>query len=272
MTEDSNPSARACEYDLYVVFHGALAFHDLKGSPVIDVYAPYVMPHVYRAGSWLTEYEIRGPRQFLILTGVEAVGQDSSNRIATNPNFIYINAPLVPDRDYRAKIRVPRPSKILCRRIVQAASVGFASGTQTRNWAQVPVFAYKSKDLKGLGLTGRDFAWKPSLEIEPMPLTLHIWATAEYGNEEIGDDDGPARAAELFGERVVIGQGSGLVAGDDIPGIEGERLGEFDLILPNRIERLRLFSAKLRSDPGSKWGSGIMNGLTTCGPVGGGGG
>jgi hypothetical protein len=265
------------DYGFYVIFHGALAFHDSLDGNVVDVYMPEVAPHVYRAGSWLSEYDIRGPRQLLTLTGIDTIipGRDS---MRGHENVITIKAPVAPGANYRAKLRFPRPHKVFyCRKVMANVAIGFqpASGVL---WAQVPVFAYKS-DGKEVALTGRDFFWTPKpgeqqVE-EPVPITLHVWATAE----RCGDDDGPALAAELFGERIYFPPyQKSLPSVDEIPDLNDDEIPDLNgrtyelyLLFYERMAWMMDFSAKLRGlKLAPEFTPGTKSSHTTCGPVGGG--
>ena len=238
------------DYGVYVIFHGALAFHDDPESSVIDVYMPEVMPHLYKAGSWGAEKVIHGPRELLALHGVPSAPTTQVNSMRGHENVINVDAPIVPGADYRARIRFPRPSRIYyCKKVEVKVAVG-VQPPKPITWAQVPVFAYESNGAD-LALTGRAFHWMPNPEgsgtPEPEPFTLHVLATGEIP----GADLGPAMAGEMFGERVHIwdpaAQTDALVD-DEIKDLKVRgRLYEVDMVLPARTMMMRTISAFFRS-------------------------
>jgi hypothetical protein len=264
------------KYGVYVIFRGALAFHDDPESGVIDVYMPEVEPHVYKAGSWGAEKCIRGPRELMALTGLPFAPASRSNSMRGHENVITVNAPIVPGADYRARIRMPRPSRIFYRKKV---FVKVAIGVQPEKkiwWGQVPVFAYESEG-DGMALTGRTFHWIPNPDgcrvMEPKPIILRILATGE----EQGKDLGPALAAEMFGERVHIWDQDvhSHDPGDAIEGLDAGRLKEVDMILPRQMMVMRDLSASYRSGKLldlEEEANNTMSPLdkTSCGPIGGG--
>jgi hypothetical protein len=266
------------KYGVYVIFRGALAFHDDPESSVIDVYMPEVVPHVYKAGSWGAEKTIHCLRELLALTGLPLAPASRSNSMRGHENVINVSAPIVPGADYRARIRMPRPSRIFYRKKVL---VKVAIGVQPAKdvwWGQVPVFAYESEG-DGMALTGRTFHWIPDPDgcgvPEPKPIILSILATGE----EIGADLGPALAGEMFGERVHIWDPDPNVhshdPGDAIEGLDPDTLKRVDMTLPRQMMLMRNISALLRSGNVRDIEKEAAHTLspedkTSCGPVGGG--
>ena len=274
---------RKPKYGVYVIFQGALAFHDEPGSSVIDVYMPEVTPHVYKAGSFCAEKVILGPRELLAVTGVPSAAASRINSMRGHENAISVASSIVPGADYRAKIRMPRPSKIFyCKKVWVNVAIGVQPAKLIR-WAQVPVFAYDSEG-DGLALTGRACHWTPGPESckvpDPKPITLSILATGE----EPGADLGPALAGEMFGERVHIWDPATHShdpqedPDDEIEDLKAVgRLYEVNALLSRRMMFLRNVSARFRAgnfDGLQQEVSTLMTPAdkTSCGPVSGGGG
>jgi hypothetical protein len=260
------------EFQLYVIFHGAFAFHDVVGRDTIDIYAPEVAPHVYKMGSYLAEQTVTGHQGAIILSGVEPSGVNDANTMAGHAHVITVKRPIPPSAQYCMQLRVPRPNKIFWTQIVKDVTVKFGmQEDQSLDWAQIPVFAYEA-DVSCVELLGRYFTWKPRWE-KILPITLHVWATAEIE----GDDDGTKLAAELLGERVTItappkGLGEDLYEFPEIPDLVGREY-EYKVLAHQRLARLAKFAESLRDGRGD---ASILTGVTTahcpnaCGPVGGG--
>jgi hypothetical protein len=254
-------------YEFYVIFHGAFAFHDTGGER-IDVYAPQVIPHVYLAGAWLAECTILTSTCPFVLTGVDpsACSGDRSNAlVGHSEKSIFFEGASLSSSSYHAKFELPRPARIYCREISKA-KVTENGVTTTTDWALVPVFAYKWDGSTTPSLTGENFHWEVQSK-DPRPISLHIWATAENA----GDDDGPEKAAELFGKTIQVSAiATQTDPGDKICGME-DREYEFTTFLPERMRNLRKYSALLCGGNCSpEFPIETMSNPVSCGPVGGG--
>ena len=245
---------------LNVILHGTFAYVDKKGVNFIDALIPLPHPedgmdHVFRAGNWLGETELR-PGTYK-LEGV----QTGNAHLDHGKNIIFQNGcprrPRNPQREY-ARIIFPRPEKISSLRI---SKVRLKVGNQ--NWkeehgAALQVFTYAVKNDSDLRLQRVDDA------DENKPRSGHYWEpvfTGDYASLQIfsAEDhpDNPTHTGRAFQRisallgvtsiKVQVHRAGGIEAKDLPPGIIAEETEDLAVrtIRMARLGRLRRQKADL---------------------------
>jgi hypothetical protein len=191
---------------LNVLFHGAFAFDQTTQPGRILALIPYMDYHVYRAGSWLAETELRGR------TGSKAVIYEllgvipGCDKFDPNQNLI-VNPqqPGNPQSFPYATLVFPLPQKItsLLRADIPRSAFTFpqelaASGDQ--HISTVQVFTYDFPDENAVMLRADDgdgHYWQPVLVDDH--INLHIFAAEDHYHKPPNAEEDFNWCAELIG-------------------------------------------------------------------------
>jgi hypothetical protein len=219
---------------LNVVLHGLFSL--VKRGDQIFALAPVINDqHVYRAGSWLSEVELR--RGFYMLTGVRR-GQAVFD---TTANLVLSGKTMSPQASCRAfaTILFPQPKTIYSLRTVKVLKGGFSGNDNPNkdiNLSTIQVFVYDCDDLTSISLSGHPFETPedPGTQL----FNLHVFS------EEDVDPDDLDHSVNAFDEAVTLFKNVDLHMKDPHP-IPPPAPGE---VLPNGVLSLELECMGHRQD------------------------
>jgi hypothetical protein len=180
---------------LNVILHGLIALVRQKDS--IIALMPDVKQHVFRAGSWLGEIELRNG--FYSLTGVNSGTADFDK----TKNLILENAQMSPDGPSAAyaTILFPKPKEIHSLRPVAIdpktdLSGRDAAGITATALTSIQIFVYDCPDLSQFALQGHPF-------LPPQDPKLAVFNLHVYSEEDVDPAD-LDHAVNAFDEAVAL--------------------------------------------------------------------
>jgi len=186
---------------LNVLLHGAFTF--IPCNERIDVLIPNLPHHVYRAGSWLAETQLRAGRYEL--EGVEGQQLSGHNRFSPDKNLLVKFNGQLPEKPLPyATLELPRPKKITTLRTVVADRKYFshpellAVDSPEQHLSSLQVFTYDISDEKRLQLKaerGDGHYWEPAFIGDH--INLHIFASEDYYHR-------PSNAQEDINECIAL--------------------------------------------------------------------
>jgi hypothetical protein len=174
----SQPTALAP--NLNVIFHGLFAF--VVWSDHIEVLAPQVDDHAYKAGSWGNEVRLKEGKIYE-LTGVRPASAVPAIDPTTNVVLDKVDNIKREQSNLFCSIKFPLPAAIKSLRRLSAADSSkmfggnAAAHLQCRQVPLLEVFVYPIDSLKNLSL-GNDLPWQPSMNGDKT-VNLHVWAEPE---------------------------------------------------------------------------------------------
>jgi len=244
MGTQTKPQPDGCA-GLNMLFHGAFAFDQGRDPKRIYVSAPLMEHHVYRAGSWLAETELRGRKPgedsevSYELAGVTAGGArfDPADR----ENLI-----VKLDRDYGRRavpyvtLRLPLPRKITSLRVAEIPlsalrhTEELVTPGDPQHIATLQVFTYDVEDQNAVALkavSGGGHFWEPVL-MEGY-INLHVFAAEDHFHKPSNADEDFNQCMDLLGGKLKLQTGrlraNGILdEGEPLPGVapqETEGLG-----------------------------------------------
>jgi len=163
-------------HKLNVILHGTFAYIDKKGVDFIDALIPLPNPqdgvdHVFRAGNWLGETELR-PGTYKL----EGVDQGSDS-LDDDKNLIFENGcprrPRNPSKEY-ARLILPRPDKISSLRLSKVELETKPANLKGNHGAALQVFTYSIASESELRL-------QKLTDDEQAPLPGHYWEPVVTG-------------------------------------------------------------------------------------------
>jgi hypothetical protein len=193
---ESNASGK-----LNVLFHGAFTFNQSAEPNRILVMMPLMEHHVYRAGNWLAETELRGR------TGSKAVIYELSGvkpgeariRPEDHLNLMVKTKPQIqPEIFPHATLRLPLPETITSLRVAELPRGAFSHPEELvldddpQHITTLQVFTYDIKDEDTLSLKARDgegHYWEPVFVDNY--VNLHVFAAEDHFHK-------PSNALEDF--------------------------------------------------------------------------
>jgi len=197
---------------LNVLFHGAFTFDESKEPKRILALIPTMENHVYRAGSWLAETELRGRTESKTeskevvyeLVGVKSGGEnfqtDSENLI------VKAQGQGDPEAVPYATLRFPLPEKITSLRVGEIARKDFTGredlvgNRDPQPIATLQVFTYDILDQNALSLKAEDgdgHYWEPAFTGDF--INLHIFSAEDHFHKPSNADEDFNKCAELLG-------------------------------------------------------------------------
>jgi len=192
---------------LNVIFHGAFTFDQSSEPDRILALMPKMPHHVYRAGSWLAETELRGRTDsdavVYELLGVEPGGEKF--RPEQNRNLM-LKKPQLKDQPAvypYATLKFPLPQKIASLQVAAIPRDAFTNQDDLlvdgdQHIAIVQVFTYDIADQNELSLKARDgdgHYWEPVFTGDY--VNLHIFAAEDHYHK-------PTNAQEDFNQCVSL--------------------------------------------------------------------
>lgn len=252
---------------LNVIFHGAFTFDQSSEPTRILALMPKMAHHVYRAGSWLAETELRGRTDSAAvvyeLSGVKPGA--AKFRPEDNRNLMLKKPPVEnqPDAFPYATLRFPLPGKIASLQVATIRRDAFtnqgdllAPGDQ--HIATVQVFTYDIADPNALSLQARDgdgHYWEPVFTGDH--INLHIFCAEDaYHKPSNAQEDFNQCAGLLGGVKLRLQtrslQASGILDAGELPDGVAEQETESLALRTLRMARLgRLVSQ--RGDTNLAW-------------------
>jgi hypothetical protein len=165
---------------LNVLLHGAFAL--IPGEKQIVALMPILRDHVYRAGSWLAETELRSSTYYL--NGVKAGTVCKFNK--DKNLFVEFNGKL-PAKPTHAKLEFPCPKDIRSLRVAEIPTKFFSRPEdlvvkgENQNIATLQVLTYDIENENTLALRakeGEDHHWQPAFTGDH--VNLHIFASEDH--------------------------------------------------------------------------------------------
>jgi hypothetical protein len=264
---------------LNVILHGLFALEERDGH-IIALAPDLNGEHVYRAGSWLGEIELRRGDYWLL--GVE----HGRGRFAADRNLILPKARFSAQapRTAFASIVFPQPRDVISLRTLAVTPGDFtgssSSAVTTNKIATIQILVYDVNDLRDVELSGHP--WKVPSDPDLSTYNLHVFAEEDV---EVGEGGEPHSLAAFSRTLALYGLDLSLVAPKTTPplsaedralmppGIDALEVGD----LPRQVSHLGGFGDVLReflrqSTPdhlaalGRFWtaAEGIGTGLSRC--------
>jgi hypothetical protein len=173
---------------LNVLLHGAIAF--VKEETQIQALIPRFDHHVYRAGNWLAETDLRGRSEDCEESVVyKLFGVERADKVDIPADNLVLKFEGLPPKPVPyATIKFPLPSKITSLRIVKVDSSYFTHredlahpGAEQQHMATLQVFTYgidKENELRLGGEKGGGHYWEPAFTENY--VNLHIFASEDH--------------------------------------------------------------------------------------------
>jgi hypothetical protein len=193
---------------LNIVFHGLFSY--VIWSDHVEVLAPQVDEHVYKAGTWGKELRLKESATYQ-LSGVHA--ETVPPKVDFRNNLVLENVSNIdrgPDKLFFS-FNLPLPKEILGLRLAHPDAKRPAfSGTAISNGALeglplVQVLVYEVDNLDALSL-GANFHWIPEI-IGNNAVNLHVWAEPEI---EMAGDGQSTHASQAFSHLMALFPGVDL--------------------------------------------------------------
>jgi hypothetical protein len=268
---------------LNVIFHGAFTFDESKEPDRILALMPRMGHHVYRAGSWLAETEVRGRTtseevvyELLgVKPGTENFKPEQNRNVMVKPQ-----GQSDPEKAPYATLKFPLPNKITSLRVAEIPRRDFTFpeelvvDSDPQHIATLQVFTYDIEDQNTLSLKAQDgdgHYWEPVFTGNY--INLHIFSAEDHYHK-------PSNAKEDFNEcaKLVGGvklrlqtrslRASGIVDAGQLPAGVVEEETEDLALRTMRMDRLgRLI--RQNGDANLAWyGNDAMDGSPrACGPI-----
>jgi hypothetical protein len=214
---------------LNVLLHGAFTFVNEEETNYIRTLVPFLEHHVYRAGNWLAETELRGRediRDSPVTYELRGVDQGRKRFVYDSPDFFELRNNIVikfgnlPDNNQRtvrfgrvrkpalyATIILPIPRKITSLRLakIPIGNIKDSQLLQAQNdpehMANLQIFTYDFKDDNALRLQavdgGRDHFWEPAFIRDY--INLHIFSSEDHYCKLSNAQDDFNRCVDLLG-------------------------------------------------------------------------
>ena len=206
MDTTANSQYNAAE-KLNVIFHGAFTFDQSTEPDRILVLIPKMPHHVYRAGSWMAEIDLRGRTDSEAVVYELSGVRPGTDRFRPERNLI-LKKPQQPDQPAAfpyATLRFPLPQQITS---LQVAAIGRDAFTNQddllvdgdQHIATVQVFTYEVEDQNALFLKARDgegHFWEPVLTGDH--INLHIFCAEDHYHKPSNAQEDFNQCADLVG-------------------------------------------------------------------------
>jgi hypothetical protein len=188
---------------LNVVLHGAYAFVRRKDS--IEALIPSLKHHVFRAGNWLGETELRNRGVVYELQGVKP----GAAEFDPDRNLIVKSNDRPQDPSARITLRFPLPKQIYSLRIADVPRGSFQHPDALRrdqpveHVATLQVFVYDFEDENQLFLkakNGEGHYWEPAFTGDS--INLHIFSSEDHYGRLSNSEEDFNECAELLGSPV----------------------------------------------------------------------
>jgi len=197
---------------LNVLFHGAFTFDEGKDKDRKQIYVstPLMQHHVYRAGNWLAETDLRGRRpheEREVFYELHGVSKEGTERFDPRRNLI-----VKVDRGFPLRtipyvtLRLPLPSAIKSLRIADVPSTVFThaeeleTASEQQHIATLQVFTYEVEDQKTLALKateGPGHFWEP-VQMDGY-FNLHVFAAEDHFHKPSNADEDFNQCTGLLG-------------------------------------------------------------------------
>ena len=235
---------------LNVIFHGAFAFDQTTQPGTILAQIPYMEYHVYRAGSWLAEIELRGRTgSQAVIYKLEGVKPGTATFDPKYNLFVKPPSPGNPQSFPYATLVFPLPNKItsvlggdIPRGVFTFPTELVASGDQYLSTVQI--FTYNITDENDVMLKANDgngHYWQPVVVKDY--INLHIFAAEDHYHKASNAEEDFNWCADLIGGlnlrlQTRFLRTSGLLVGPPLPGGVDEREVESLALRTERMARL----------------------------------
>jgi hypothetical protein len=187
---------------LNVIFHGAIAFVLDREHKQILAELPTMPHHVYRAGSWLAETEIKGGGIVYELNPSSVEGGDGW--LKKDKNVIVKFDPSSRRPQPFATFKVPQPKKVTSLRTALLDKSDF-EGTASRELPDkqpislLQIFTYEIADQNAIFIDanrGDGHHWQPAFTGNH--INLHVFASEDHFQELSNADEDFNKCMELF--------------------------------------------------------------------------
>jgi hypothetical protein len=243
LTSYGNGSAKiGSQGRLNIIFHGAFAFFLDRDKEHLIAEVPNLPHHVYRAGSWLAETEIRGPGVVYTLNKKSVAGGTAW----LNPDEnVIVNFKFESDKQRPepfTRFVLPRPASIKSLRISLVPAKFFeGKGTLVKHQDPQPValmqvLTYDILDDSLLSINAKDgegHYWEPAFTDDH--VNLHIHSAEEHYHKIPNAEEDFNRCMQLFG--VDLRLQTMYLPALPIPAVEVEALAKLG-IAPEETEDL----------------------------------
>jgi hypothetical protein len=212
-----------------VLLHGAFTFVNEENANHILALVPNLQHHVYRAGNWLAETDLRGREEIRdspVTYELQGVSPGRKKFVYNNPDFFDLRNNIVikfgnlPDNDGRtvkfgrvlkpalyATLRLPIPRKITSLRLGEIPIKDITdpqlllSQYAPQHMANLQIFTYDFDDDNALRLQavngGRDHFWEPAFIRDY--INLHIFSSEDHYSKLSNAQDDFNRCVDLLG-------------------------------------------------------------------------
>lgn len=189
---------------LNVILHGAYAFARKSGN--VEALIPALKHHVFRAGNWLGETELRGRGVSYELLGVTS-GTDWFDP-ALN---VFVNSHLPARVSAHTTLIFPIPKKIHSLRVAEVPRSAFehredlVGRNELEHVSTLQVFSYEFADENKLFLKasrGDGHYWEPVFTGNS--INLHIFSAEDHFARLSNSEQDFNRCAKLLGSKVVL--------------------------------------------------------------------
>jgi hypothetical protein len=252
---------------LNVIFHGAYAFDQTTQPGRILALIPQMAYHVYRAGSWLAETELRGRTDseavVYKLLGVKP-GNDTFQPQQNQNLIVKAQRPGNPRAFPFATLVFPLPRKITSLLVAGLPRTAFSHpeelvvSNDSQHIATVQVFTYEIEDQNNLMLkaqNGDGHYWEPVLAGDY--VNLHIFAAEDHYHTYSNAEEDFNKCADLIGglnlklqtERLPV---SRLLDTQPVPGVDF-RETESLALRTQRLARLGRLVLQKGGDANMAW-------------------
>ena len=256
---------------LNVIFHGTFVFQRNKEAKQITAWVPRLDHHVYRAGNWLAETELKHGRY--MLRGVETSGEGEFDPAR---NVILEPPPTVPTlEDVHAQLIFPWPKKITSLRLATIPLVDFdppdevEGNLDPQHLASVQIFAYDFRDDTLLKLTNgkllptRGHYWEPAFVQDNNPyINLHIFSAEDHYEQPSLAYEDFNTCVELFDYDLELKHAAPVCGVQGIQPPEGVDLEETEDLAPRTL-RMALVGRMVKQDDNAThawYGDDALNG------------
>jgi hypothetical protein len=234
-----------------VIFHGAFAFDQCTQPGQILALIPHMHHHVYRAGNWLAETELRGRTHSKEVT--YQLSGVSPGKGQFDPNRNLLVKPQQPGKPQAlpyATLVFPLPRSItsLLRADIPRASFtaphDLVVNNDNQHISTVQVFTYDFPDENAVMLKANDgdgHYWQPV--VVDNHINLHIFAAEDHYHKPSNAEEDFNKCAELIGGldlrlQTRFLQTSGLLGGPSVPPGVDNRETESLALRTERMARL----------------------------------
>lgn len=185
VAQSANENNTPHNLQLNVVFHGLFAY--IINHDHIEVLAPQVDEHAYKAGTWGKEFRLKETAVYQ-LQGIHA--EKNAPPLDVRNNLVLKNITTIdrsPAKLFCSFI-LPLPKQIVGLRMVQSAPqrpIFLGSAAAQLKTTAVPLiqtFIYQIDDVRRLRLN--DSGWQPEI-INQQVVNLHIWAEPDVEMAEL---------------------------------------------------------------------------------------